>query len=407
MERLFKAVGRQEEALSSICQSIARYRSMERRRGASRKNDIWFSFYGPDSMAKRRVGVALAEVMHGSSENLIYLDLSLQDWGNSNLRGKHVTDCIVDELRKKQRSVIFLDNIEKADCLVQESLSHAIETGRYKGLHGGRVADLNDSIVVLSTRMVQGCKDLGMEEGCAFSEAKVMAAHTHQLKILVEPCASNIDGGPGGKAVVSSSHSLANTQASSSSSSIRKRKLHTSGDREELQESVSTSKRLHRTLSIPFDLKLPVDESEAHDADDDSSSHENSSGDPEGSVDSLLRSVDKSINFKPFDFGKLCEDILQEFSDNICNILGSRCRLEIDNGAMEQIVAAAWTSDPGEEMRPVRAWVEQVFGRSLEQLKVRCKNVSSSTLRLVACEDEAPVKDGFGSLLPSRIMLDC
>ncbi|WVZ87944.1 hypothetical protein U9M48_034518, partial [Paspalum notatum var. saurae] len=275
MESLFKAVGRQEEALSSICESIAQYRSMERRRGASRKNDIWFSFYGPDSMAKRRVGMALAEVMHGSSENLIYLDLSLQDWGNSNLRGKHVTDYIVDELRKKQRSVIFLDNIEKADCLVQESLTHAIETGRYKGLHGGRVADLNDSIVVLSTRMVQGCKDLGMEEGCAFSEAKVMAAHTHQLKILVEPCASNIDGGPGGKAVVSLSHSLANTQASSSSSSIRKRKLHTSG----------------------------------------------------------------------------------------------------------------------EEMRPVRAWVEQVFGRSLEQLKVRCKNVSSSTLRLVACEDEAPVKD--------------
>ncbi|KAJ1264441.1 hypothetical protein BS78_08G001300 [Paspalum vaginatum] len=407
MERLFKAVGRQEEAISSICESIARYRSMERRRGANRKNDIWFSFYGPDSMAKQRVGAALAEVMHGSSDNLIYLDLSLQDWGNSNLRGKHVTDCIVDELRKKQRSVIFLDNIKKADCLVQESLTHAIETGRYKGLHGGRVADLNDSIVVLSTRMVQGCKDLGMEEGCAFSEAKVLAAHTHQLKILVEPRASNIDGGPGGKAVVSSRHSLANSQASLSSSSIRKRKLHTSDDQEELQESVCTSKRLHRTSSVPFDLNLPVDEAEAHDADDDSTSHENSSGDPEGSVDSLLRSVDKSINFKPFDFGKLCEDILQEFSNTICNILGSRCRLEIDVGAMEQIVAAAWTSDPEEKMRPVQTWLEQVFGRSLEQLKVWCKNASISTLRLVACEDEAPGKDGFGSLLPSSIMLDC
>ncbi|KAJ1273669.1 hypothetical protein BS78_05G002600 [Paspalum vaginatum] len=407
MERLFKAVGRQEEALRSICESIVRYRSMERRRGASKRNDIWFSFYGPDIIAKRRVGVALAELMHGSPDNLIYLDLSLQDWGNSNLRGKHATDCIVDELRKKQRSVIFLDNIEKADCLVQESLTHAIETGRYKGLHGGRVADLNDSILVLSTRMIQGCKDLGMEEGCAFSEAKVLAAHTHQLKVLVEPGASNIDGGPGGKAVVSSRHSLANTQASLSSSSISKRKLHTSGGQEELLESLSTSKRLHRTSSVPFDLNLPVDEAEAHDADDDSSSHENSSGDPEGSVDSLLRSVDESINFKPFDFGKLCEDILQEFSNTICNILGSRCRLEVDVGAMEQIVAAAWTSDPGENMRPVRRWVEQVFGRSLEQLRARYKNVCSSTLRLVACEDEAPVKeDGFGSLLPSTITLD-
>ena len=221
------------------------------------------------------------------------------------------------------------------------------------------------------------------------------------------PGTTNIIGGPGGKVVVSSRHSLRNSQASLYSSSFSKRKLHISDGQEKTAESLSTSKRLHRTSSIPFDLNLPGDEAEAQDGDDDSSSsHENSSGDPEGSVGSLLRSVDESINFKPFDFGKLCEDILQEFSSTMCKTLGSRCRLEIDAVAMEQVVAAAWASD-SHEKRPVRTWVEQVFARSLEQLKVRCKNLSSCTLRLVACEDEMPVKeDGFGAFLPSRIILD-
>ncbi|XP_066355432.1 protein DWARF 53-LIKE-like isoform X3 [Miscanthus floridulus] len=409
MEQLFKAVGRQEEALSAICASIVRCRSMERRRGANKKNDIWFSFYGPDSIAKRRVGVAVAELMHDSSENLIYLDLSLHDWGNPNFRGKHATDCISEELRRKRRSVIFLDNVDKADCLVQESLIHAMETGRYKDLHGGRVADLNDSIVVLSTRMIQGCQNasIGMEEGNAFSEEKVAAARGHQLKIIVEPGTTNIIGGPGGKVVVSSRHSLKNSQASLYSSSFSKRKLHISDGQEKTAESLSTSKRPHRTSSAPFDLNLPGDEAEVHDGDDDSSSsHENSSGDPEGSVGNLLRSVDESINFKPFDFGKLCEDMVQEFSNTMSSTLGFGCRLEIDAGAMVQVLAAAWASD-SDEKRPVWTWVEQVFARSLEQLKVRCKNLSSCTLRLVACEDEMPVKeDGVGAFLPSRIILD-
>ncbi|CAN6341326.1 unnamed protein product [Urochloa humidicola] len=407
MEHMFKAVGRQEEALSAICASIVRCRSMERRRGANKKSDIWFSFHGLDSIAKRKVGVALAELIHGSSDNLIYLDFSVQDWGNSNFRGKRATDCIFEELRKKRRSVVFLENIDKADFLVQESLTQAIETGRYKDLHGGRVADLSDSIVVLSTRMIRGCQDdsLGMEEGHAFSEEKVLATRGYQLKIIVEPGTMNISGGPGGKVVVSSRHSLSDTQGSLYSISFSKRKLNTSDGREEVEEPPSTSKRLHRTSSVPFDLNLPVNEAEAHDGNDDcSSSHDNSSGNPDGSVGNLLCSVDESINFKPVDFGKLCEELLREFSNSMSSVVGCGCRLEIDVGAMEQIVAAAWASDS--EKRPVRTWVEHVFVRSLEQLKAKCKNVSESTLRLVACGDTLLKDEGFGALLPSRIILD-
>jgi len=70
---------------------------------------------------------------------------------------------------------------------------------------------------------------------------------------------------------------------------------------------------------------------------------------------------------------------------------------------MEQMLAAAaWASDS--EKRPVRTWVEEVFARSLEQLKVKCKDVSGSTLRLVTCEDALVKDEGFGGLLPSRII---
>lgn len=410
MECLFKVVGRQEEALSAICASIVRCRSMERSRGANKKKDIWFSFHGPDSIAKRRVAGALAELMHGSSENLIYLDLSLC-WGDSNFRGKTATDCIVEELKKKRRSVIFLDNIEKADCLLQDSLTHAMETGRYKDLHGGRVVDLNDSIVVLCTRMIPGCEDgsLGIEEGHAFSEQKIVAARGHQLKIIIVGSGTTNIGG-GKAAVVSSRDSLSNIQASLFPSCFSKRKLNISDGQEKLEAASSTYKRLHRTSSVPFDLNLPVDEADAHDGDDDSSSssssHENSSVNPDGSVENLLRSVDESINFKPINFGKLCEQLLQDFSNSMSNVVGSGCRLEIDVGAMEQILAAAWASGDSEEKRPARTWVEQVFVRSLEQLKVKCKNVNRSTLRLVACEDALLKDEGYGALLPSTIILD-
>uniref|UniRef100_A0ACD6ANQ1 Uncharacterized protein n=1 Tax=Avena sativa TaxID=4498 RepID=A0ACD6ANQ1_AVESA len=368
VERLFQVVGRQEEALSAICGYIVRCKSMERRRGANRKNDIWFSFHGSDNMAKRRVGLALAELVHGSKENMIYLDLSPQDWGDSSYRGKTGTDFIVDELSKKRRSVIFLDNVDKADCLVQDTLIHASETGRFRDLRGKEV-DINDSIVVLSTRTIRGSKSVstGVEEGHTFSEEKILAARGHQLKILVESGTSSTSEGHGDKVVVFPGHSLTKIQASLySGGSVSKRKFNISDDQEKLQESPSTSKRLHRTSSVPFDLNLPGDEDGSNDADDHSSSNDNSCGTPERSIGSLLCSVDGSIDFKPFNFDKVADYMLQELSNALRGVLGSGCTLEVDVGAMEQIIAAAWAS---EDKRPLQAWLEQVFAGSLGELK--------------------------------------
>ncbi|KAE8777014.1 Protein DWARF 53 [Hordeum vulgare] len=413
VERLFKVVGRQEEALSAICGSIVGCQSTERRRGASRKNDIWFSFHGFDSVAKRRVAVALAELVHGSQDSFIHLDLSLQDWGGSSFRGKTGIDCIVEELSKKRRCVIFLDNIDKADCLVQDSLSHAVDTGRFRDMRGKEVA-INDSIVILSTRLARCSKNasVGVEEGHIFSEEKILAARGQQLKILIESgTVITSRGSPSSSKVAASpSHPLTKIQTSVYSGCVSKRKLDISDDREKLLESPSNPKRPHRTSSVPFDLNLPVGEDGSSDADGDDSSSNDS---PDESIDSLLGLVDRAIEFKAFDFGKLANDILQELSNVLGNIMGPGSTLEVGDGAMEEMLAASWASE--DRRRPLQAWLEQVFARSLEELKLKhSKPAGNSALRLVACDCEdgkaaataAKEDGGFGPLLPSRIILE-
>ncbi|CAM0950551.1 unnamed protein product [Alopecurus aequalis] len=404
VERLFKVVGRQEEAVSAICESIVRCQSTERCRGANRKNDIWFSFHGSDSMAKRRVAVALAELVHGCKDNFIYLDMSLQDWGDSSFRGKTGIDCVVEELSKKRRCVIFLDNIDKADCLVQDSLSHAFDTGRFRDMRSKEVA-INDSIVVLSTRLARSSKNVlaGVEDGHTFSEAKILAARGQQLKILIEPGMAITSSS---KVVVSPSHLLTKLQTSVCAGNVSKRKLNVSDDQDKLPESPSNPKRPHRTSSVPFDLNLPVGEDGFNDADgDDSSSNDRIS------ISSLLSLVDGAVEFKPFDFGKLANNILQELSNIVGSVLGSGCTLEVDAGAMEQMLAASWASE--DRQRPLQAWLEQVFAWSLDELKLqRGEHASSSALRLMACEEKiaavsVPKEDSrFGALLPSRITVE-
>jgi hypothetical protein len=339
---------------------------------------------------------------------MIYLDLSPQDWGDSSYRGKTGTDFIVDELSKKRRSVIFLDNVDKADCLVQDTLIHASDTGRFRDMRGKEV-DVNDAIVVLSTRKIRGSRSVsvGVEEGHTFSEEKILAARGHQLKILVESGTSSTGEAHGDKVVIAPGHCHTKIQASLYSGvSVSKRKFNISDDQEKLQQSPSISKRLHRTSSVPFDLNLPIDEDESNNADDHSGSNDNSCGSPERSIDSLLCLADGSIDFKPFDFDKVADYMLQELSNTLRRVLGSGCTLEIDIGAMEQIIAAAWAS---EGKRPLQAWLDQVFAGSLGELKVKYgKHANSSTLRLVPCENMAASKeDGcFGGLLPSRIIFE-
>ena len=67
----------QPEAISVISETIACCRlGNEKRHGASPKEDIWFNFVGPDRFNRKKIDVALAEILYGRRENFICVDLS-------------------------------------------------------------------------------------------------------------------------------------------------------------------------------------------------------------------------------------------------------------------------------------------------------------------------------------------
>ena len=85
---------------------------------------------------KKKIALALAEKLHGSQEHFISMDLSSQDgminsntifglWGMNGydikFRGKTLVDCLAEELTKKPLSIAFLENVDKADVLTQNS----------------------------------------------------------------------------------------------------------------------------------------------------------------------------------------------------------------------------------------------------------------------------------------------
>ena len=50
-------------------------------------------------------------------------------------RGKTLVDCLAKELTKKPLSIAFLEMVDKADLLAQNSLSQAIRTSQLSDSH--------------------------------------------------------------------------------------------------------------------------------------------------------------------------------------------------------------------------------------------------------------------------------
>ncbi|KAM7265518.1 hypothetical protein ACFE04_003201 [Oxalis oulophora] len=177
-KELFKALSErvtwQDEAISVISQTIANNRMTCHARN-SRKG-TWFNFSGPDRHGKREIAVSLAEIICGSKENFIYADLSCQDviynlvaW-ESSFRGKTVVDYVVEELRKKPLSIVFLENIDKADMLGKSSISLAIKTGKLSDSHGREVG-INNAIFVTTSSISEENRNLSSKN---YSEEMIL-----------------------------------------------------------------------------------------------------------------------------------------------------------------------------------------------------------------------------------------
>ncbi|OMO76028.1 ATPase, AAA-2 [Corchorus olitorius] len=409
-KKLFAAVtervGWQDEAARIICQTVANSRA---RNGhvASRRGDIWLNFSGPDRCGKRKIAVALADIIYGGRENFIYMDLSSQDGVlhshllfnyrevNCDLmfRGKTVIDYVADELSKKPLSVVFLENIDEADIQVQSSLSQAIRTGKLSDSHGREVSTNNAIFVTTSTKGSQVV--CHKTQSSSYSEDKISRAKGWPLQILIKQ-----DGNTFLRDLMVP---VATRKSISKQGFLNKRKLIGSQATMEQDETIEMTKRANRTSSWNLDLNIPAEENEFQEADDGIVDNDSAAENPTSWLQDFFDQPVKNVVFKPFDFDALAEKVLNDINQSFRKFIASECLLEIDSKVMEQLLAAAYMSD---ENRVVTDWVGQVLSRGFAEVEKRYNLNTNSVVKLVACEDLLSEENMVGVCLPPKIILN-
>lgn len=400
----------QEEAIYAISHTVSRCRSGNGRSQGSSKGNIWLSFLGPDKVGKQKIAKALAENVFGSSDSLLSVDLSSSDGiscsnsllihqnirnGHVSLRGKTVIDYIAEELSKKCCSIVFLENIEKADFLVQNSLSHAIRTGKFLNLHGKEIS-INNMIFVITSKSAKVTKDFfSSKKYLQFSEEKILAAKNLQMQIAIG------SGNRNRIEVKNTNLWITSGDRTLESFSAYKRKQTDNNDSNH-DELLQMPKRVCTVPKSSLDLNLPVEEmeeeNECDECDSDSASEVSKAW-----LEEILEQMDDNVVFKPFDFGALAEKILKEIDMNLKKIVGADIELEIDSEVMIQILAAAWLSDRKEA---IVDWVEKVLCRSFMDVQSRFQHIADSVIRLVHCQGIAVEDQARGIYFPAIITID-
>ncbi|KAL7264293.1 hypothetical protein ACSBR1_002281 [Camellia fascicularis] len=401
---LTEKVGRQSEAICTISQTISCCRTGHGRlRGSNHKGDIWLSFVGHDKVGKKRIAAALAEIMFGRRESLISVDLSSVDGmscSNSifdcqdlnsydvKFRGKTVIDYIAEELSRKPRSVVLLENVDKADLPAQDSLSRAIRTGKFPDSRGREISINNAIFVITSNTTKVNRENISGKEHVEFSEERVLGAKGWQMQILVG-CVGDATR-TNGKSV-----SVMSRKENSKPISRNKRKLL------DMNDSSKMPKHAHKASKLSLDLNLPVEESEEN-------NYGNCDGDSnlenlEVWLEDFFGQVDETVVFEPLDFNALADKVLMEIDRSFKKTVGSEALLEIDEEAMVGILAAGWLSD---NKRAVEDWIERVLSRSFAEAQQRYCLTTKSILKLVACEGLFVEEQAPGVCLPARITLN-
>lgn len=402
LRKLTEAVSWQCEAVSRISQIVSSCKSGKGGGG------VWLNFLGPDKIGKRRVAEALADSVFGSRNHLIAVDLSSQDKSSKvnslflcqgshdfdmNLSRITVVDHIAQELCKKPRSVVFLENIDEADPLVQNSLSRAIQIGKFQDSRG-REFSINNAVFVATSGVIKDDKiSSPRKEFIKFAEEKILEAKNWQMQIAVRSVSGdhNTNTSPGTRvSLTTSTSSLVSAKCVSNQSSTSSNKRKVASD---IWEPNKTSKNNSLDLNLPLEVEVEV---ETYDCDllcDDSRAW----------LEDFFGQADGNVVFKPFDFDALADKFFRRIRLKFEETLrGERMSLEIEYQVMVQILAAAWCSD---NRGAVEDWIEKVVGECFAEARERYHLNAASLVRLVACVG-VPVNEWASAIcLPKRISL--
>lgn len=186
---LHERVVGQDEAVKAVSRAIRRARSglkdPQRPIGS-------FMFLGPTGVGKTELAKALSEVMFGSEESLIRVDMSefMEKYSTSRLIGSPPGYVGYDEggqltekIRQKPYSVILLDEVEKAHPDVFNLLLQVLDDGHLTDSKGRKV-DFRNTILIMTSNI--GATQIREEKNVGFNVQDVTKDHKAMQKRILE-----------------------------------------------------------------------------------------------------------------------------------------------------------------------------------------------------------------------------
>ncbi|CAM8889519.1 unnamed protein product [Rhodiola kirilowii] len=370
----------QREAIGLISKTVVCSRmAVEARPVGCSRGGKWLGFLGPDSHCKKKIAAAVADILWGEHGNFVFVDLSSSHYiikaFKNEVRGKTAVDYIAQALNTKPFSVVVLGNVDKADVLVRNILSRAVKTGKFSDSHGRDVSTSNAIFFAATSFIATDKCPIHLKEPANVTETRILRAKGWAFQ-TVHACISP------GTCRITAEQTPAN-----------KRKLAGADVAEQERHRLfEVAKRAFKQASdSQFDLNLPAN------IDDDMDQAIGCHLDGENHCSSLklwledfMDHVHETVEFKPFDFDKLAENLAKQMTDVLHDIVGSEHVLEIDSDVMDQLLAVAYTSDnPG----IVDDWIKSVLTKHLTEARTRYDFSLASLIRLSAmCNQDYAVE---------------
>lgn len=186
---LHERVVGQDEAVKAVSRAIRRARS--RLKDPDRPIGS-FMFLGPTGVGKTELAKALSEVMFGSEDALIRVDMSefMEKYSTSRLIGSPPGYVGYDEggqltekIRQKPYSVILLDEVEKAHPDVFNLLLQVLDDGHLTDSKGRKV-DFRNTIMIMTSNI--GATQIREEKNVGFNVQDVTKDHKAMQKRILE-----------------------------------------------------------------------------------------------------------------------------------------------------------------------------------------------------------------------------